>query len=363
MFREFSNQTWTTSVTGATVTDNTDESIDGTSKKLVFTEADAWALNTFSEVNLSSWEELTLQIYVRSSLVQGNLFKITVNGQDYTFKRMPKKGWYFIPIDCQGWPAISTIKFTALVSGVTMFVDLIGYRKVTYDSMDFDIVEAIKNAISLNVGETKTLSTDATSGSKQIILTNKSYLTNTSMLRLTDGSTSEVVQLQKIDGTLSKPLVNAYDKDTTVVTLLCPVVSEENPDIESDPVCGVLISDMGSSNEDVVVPMKGFSSQGAKLKRYLGSLQVTVYIDCSHKKKLMSLCRQFDDANGDSFYILLDGEKVELYQEASPVSTPETDLGNLPRKAYFYSIEPQPITVFTKREIETITIDIDSEGL
>jgi len=362
MFSEFANQIWTVSATGAAVTNNTDESIDGSSKKIVFTEADAWALSTFTSVNLSAYEEVSLQIYIKPTLSGQNIFKLEINGNEYNFTRFSRPGWHHVLIDCQGWGAVTTIKFTSLLGATVLFVDLIGYRKVTYETMDYDVVEAIKNAISLNYNVATTLSANAPAGSRSISLASAAYINNTTMLRLTDGATTEDVQLQKSDGTLMTPLVNAYASATTVVTALCPVISEENQAIESNPVCGIFISDTGSENEDIVIPTKGVSTPGAKLKRFLGALQITVYIDCSSKKKFLSLCRQFDYSNGESFYILLDGEKVELYQEANPITTPETDLGNLPRKAYFYSIEPQPITVSTKREIETITIDLDSEA-
>ncbi len=365
MFSEFQNQVWTNSLTGAIVTDNTDETIDAASKKIVFTESGAWVLSTFTPIDPSSYEEISLQIYIQPTLQRTDIFKLEINGAEYFFQRYNKPGWHHILIDCQDWEdPISTIKITCLTDAIVLFFDLAGTRKVAYDSMDYDIIDAIKSAINLDYAVSTVLTENADVGSSSILLEENPYVNNTTMLQLTDGIVTEMIQLQKSDGTLSDPLVNSYDKDTTVVTALCPVISEEDQRIESDPVCGVFISDTSTFAEDVLVPVKGpNSSIGAKLKKFLGSLQITIYIDCSAKKKFLSLVRQFDDRYGERFYILLDGEKIELYQESNPVTTPDTDLGNLPRKAYFYFLEPQPITVSTKREIETINLNIESEGL
>ena len=76
--------------------------------------------------------------------------------------------------------------------------------------------------------------------------------------------------------------------------------------------------------------------------------------------KLVYMARQFDNKYGDRFQILLDGVPQECYLE-DVVFNETTDLGNLPRKAYFYSIDPSPVTVMRKKEIDDLTITIGSE--
>ncbi|WP_411821219.1 hypothetical protein [Leptospira sp. 'Mane'] len=363
MFKEFEDQIWTTSGIEATVDDNTDESLDGVSKKIVFSESGAWALSTFTALDLAEYEEVTLQIYVKSTLSRGEIFKIEINGNEYAFTRS-KTGWNHILIDCQNWEdEVSTIKFTSLIGATVLFVDLIGCRKVTYDSMDFDAVDAVKNKIQLNYDVNTTLTSDATASSTSISFVPNDYIKELTVLRLTDGVTTEDVQLASESGTLTAALINSYDKDTTVVTAFCPIVSEEDEITEADPICRVIVSGNDSDSEDVIVPMKGVSFQGGKLKRHLGALKLAIRIDCSSKKKLMSLSRQFENNCGDSFHVLLDGERVELRKTLEPVSTFEPEEDILPNRSYFYSIDPQPLTVSTKREIETINIDIDSEAV
>ncbi|TGN20789.1 hypothetical protein [Leptospira idonii] len=364
MFKEFENQIWTTSGVNAVVTENSDESIDGSSQKIVFSEAGAWALSTFTPIDLENYEEVSLQVYIKPTLSRQEIFKVEINGNEYSFSRA-KSGWQHVLINCQGWEDdISTIKFTSLIGSTVLFVDLIGCRKVTYETMDFDVVEAIQNKVVLDYNVSTELTLDATSGSSSLSLEPNDYIRDLTMLRLIDGPLSEEVQLELESGTLTSPLVNSYDKDTTIVTAFCPVITEESDVTEADPVCGIFISGNDSIKEDVVIPMKGVSSTGGKLKRFLGVLNLVVYIESSSKRKLMSLCRQFENAYGETFSILLDGEVLELRQSVIPVSDfqPE-EVGSLPRKSYFYSVEPQPITLSTKREIETIHIDIDSEAV
>jgi hypothetical protein len=148
------------------------------------------------------------------------------------------------------------------------------------------------------------------------------------------------------------------------VTVLCPVLSEEDVDYEPDPVCGIVITGKETNPEFEVVEMKGVTVLGvekknAKLKKYLGDLDVTIYLDCTSKKKLLSLARQFDNNYGDSFKILLDGGLVTVNLD-NTLSVLDSATGINPRQAYFYKISPQPITVSIEKEIDTITLNIQS---
>lgn len=365
MFTEFQNQTWTTSVSGATITTNTDESIDGSSRKIVFTAADAYANCAFTSFTGSSYEEVSFWIYQKQTLSQASQFKVTINSTDYEFTRL-KEGWNHILIDCSSWGAITSLRITSLVADLIIFFDYAGYRKVSYESMDLDIVEALKSKISLSYGVTTTLAANVSAGAKAISLTSKAYINNTSLLSITDGVNTEQVYLAKQDGTLRTALTYGYASGSTV-TVLCPTLSEENLDYEPNPVCGITILGTTSEKEfhteiNKSVTVDGVEHISTKLKRYLGSLQLLIYIDCSSKKKLLGMSRQFDNLYGTSFKFLLDGQFVTANLD-NIVSNIDIDAGQLPRKAYFYTVEPQPITVAIKRELDTINITIDSEEI
>jgi len=354
MFTEFANQVWTNSATGVVITNNTDSSIDGSSKKIVFSELGKTATITFDSVTLSNYEEISLHIYFMDTLYR-DLFTITVGGQTFSFQKKDfiQRQWNHVLIDCSKMttPA-TTMVFSNLIANLTIFVDYAGYRKVTYNS-DVDIITALKNHINLDYGVSTTLTafTDIGDTSVQLDETNiQGYLNDTSTIEINDGAgTIEVTELMNRNGDLINPLVNAFPIASTV-RVICPVRSEDYDDIQPDPICGIKVTGMDTDRQDTIMPFKG----GSKTKQYLGALGVMIYIDCRSKKKLLQMSREYNKKYGKEFQFLLDGEQVEIYMESSVFA--DDVIGNNPRMAYYYKIEPQPYMVAEPSPITTINL-------
>jgi hypothetical protein len=354
MFVELENQVWSTSLTGATIENNTDISIDGSSKKMIFTEPSSYVLVTFDEIDFSAWEEISLHFYVRDNLFQ-NLFTVTVGGKVYTFKRdeFQKRQWNHFLIDCSDLVAGTTIVITSIVPGLTLFVDYIGVRKVTYNC-DVDIITCLKEHINLDYGISLKLAEDADIGDTELQLDTGNvigYITDTSVLELDNGAgVIETVELLDKQGTLSRPITNKFLKDDEV-RVVCPVRSEDYDQLEPDPICGIKVYDMEAKKRLTTQVNKGVS----KTKEYLGTLGVVIYIDCKSKKKLLQMSREYNKKYGNEFKFLLDGEQVEIYMENSVFA--EEVIGNNPRMAYFYRIEPQPFLYSSNPKISTINLE------
>lgn len=358
MFIEFTNQVFTESdVTKVTVSDNTDFSIDGTSKKIVFglQSGNEYVDIDFDEIDLTDYEEICFHLYVQKKLGNDDLFVITVDGTDYTFKSFRNRGWNFVIVDARDLTTISNIRLTTLVSGIVYFIDYIGARVVNYDTMDIDILQALQNHISLDYDVSTTLSSSLVEGSKEISLTSSAYVYNTTRLQVTDGANTEIVNLVG-DGELQEAIVNSYASGSAV-TALCPVLLEEYEDIEPDPVCGIVMTDMATSKQDCMIKV----SDGVVQKRFLGSIGITIYVDCSSKKKVLQMAREYQNKYGYRFAFLLDGEYVDIYLESE--SFLDDEIGNNPRMAWFYRVEPQPVTIATKVTIDTFNITIESEDV
>lgn len=356
MFEEFENQTWAASDSTVTIANNTDTSIDGSSKKITWTDTDeAYVTFAFDQVIVSGWEEISFHIYLSGSLSSDNIFKMTIDGTDFNFSRSdfrPSK-WNHILIDCSEMDPIEEITITALVEDLVLFIDYLGVRKVTYNC-DVDIIEALKDHITLDYDVDTTLSADADAGDESISLTSKAYITDTSILELDDGNgTTEEVELVDRNGELKEALENSFSGGDEV-RVLCPVRSEEYDELEPDPICGIQVFDISADRREDIEILKN----GVKVKEYLGNLGVLVYIDCSHKKKLLQLAREYNRKYGNEFRFLLDGETVDIYMESSLFS-PDM-IGNNPRMAYYYRVEPQPYLLASNVERVTDTVTVES---
>jgi hypothetical protein len=348
MFYEFENETWTASAGTVVISANTDYSIDGSSRKLVWTAgADEYVTIAFDAIDLSDYEELSFQIDQRALSTQGNLFKITVDGVDYNFTSTSLvKGWNHILLDCTEMGSISTIVITSLVVNLTLFIDVLGYREVGHDR-DVDLLEAIQDTISLSYGVATTLSANVAAGSSSIALTSYAHIFNTTALTLDNGSgTTETVYLEDDSGTIKGALTNAFSSGDAV-TAICPVLLDDYMDVEPDPVCGITIFDKETKND---VYYEYFLNGLAK-KVYTGALGVLIYIDCSSELKLLTLAREFDTLYGESFRVLLDGGVFTVWLDDTEYV--ENMIGNNPRMAYYYRIESQGFTVF--RSVDTTT--------
>jgi hypothetical protein len=102
------------------------------------------------------------------------------------------------------------------------------------------------------------------------------------------------------------------------------------------------------------------AKNGVKLKQYLGNLGILIYIDCNSKDKLFQLSREFNFKYGDEFQFLLDGEKVDIYLENSIFA--DNYIGNNPRMAYYYRLQPQPHLLVDFGYIDDLTLTVESEG-
>lgn len=351
MFSEFSNQTWTPSAVSVTVEDNTDTSIDGSCKKITWSTATGESVVIgFDSVDLSDYEEISLYIRFKDLICSGDFFTITIGGVDYDFSKndLRRNMWNHLLFDCHDLTDTSSITITSLVPDLVLMIDYIGYRKVTYDA-DLDVYVAFKNTISLDYGVSTTLSEAVSSGDLTITLASSSYINDSSVLEITGGGVSEIIELNSKDGDLREALENDYDAGS-IVRVLCPVRGEDIDSVEPDPVCGVMIYDRIPDKELQIQKIK----DGSKIKEYLGQLGILVYIDCNSKKKLLQLCRQYDQLYGNEFQLMLDGELVEVYLDTSLFA--DDTIGNNPRMAYYYLLNSQPYLYANKGEITSLTL-------
>jgi len=360
MFTEFTNQVYTESDESyVTISDNTDFSIDGSAKKFVFGlgSVDQYIDISFDEVDISDYEEICFHVSVRPQLTDENIFKITINGVDYNFtSRDFCHGLYnFIMIDCESMTSISSIRITNLQNSLQMFFDYPGVRKVTYADMDKDVVSALQDHISIDYGVSTTLSGGVSAGAKKVSLASWNYINECTVLQITDGVNTEECVLKNEDGDLRDSLTYGYASGSTV-TALCKVLREDYDNIEVDPICGIVVTDLGTSREDVSVPVAG----GYKHKRFLGALGVLVYIDCRSKQKVLRMAREYQADYGDRFQFLLDGELVDMYLEDTVFT--DNEIGNNPRMAFLYRMEPQPITIATS-VATTMTLTVEPEEI
>lgn len=356
MFTEFANQVWTTSPTGVTVANNTDTSVDGSSKKIVWTELGKTATLTYTAVTLSNYEEISFYVYLRDTLYN-DLFTLTVGGKTFTFKKkdFQRRQWTHILIDCSAMTVPSTtIVITNLVAELTIFWDYAGYRKASYN-MDVDVITAIKNHINLDYGVTTSLTASAAIGAAQIAFSRSNiegYINDTTALEIDNGAgTIETVYLKDREGGLITPLVNAFNSGATV-RAICPVRSEDYEEISPDPICGVKVYDVSVDKQRMVMRTKN----GSKIKEYLGELGILIYIDCRSKKKLLQMAREYNKKYGEEFQFLLDGEQVDIYMESSAFA--DDVIGNNPRMAYYYKIQPQPYLLMNNPAIEVLNLAI-----
>lgn len=360
-FNEFASQVWTPSSGSVVVSNNTDTSIDGSSKQIVWTDAeDEYITISFTAIDLSAWEEISLHLFLKDQLTDEAIFRFTIDGNDYDFTRqnLRQGKWNHILFNCANMGSVSSIVITSLVEDLTLLVDYIGYRKVGYD-MDIDVIEALKDHINLDYDYSTTLSADVAAGADEISLTDtdSGYIRDTSVLELDDGNgTTEIVELMDRSGTLTDSITNAFSSGDEV-RVLCPVRGEDYDSIEPDPICGIKIYDLSVGKEDYIMTAKN----GVKLKQYLGNLGILIYIDCNSKDKLFQLAREFQFKYGQEFEFLLDGERVDIYLDSSVFA--DSSIGNNPRMAYYYRLQPQPYLLVDFGYIDDLTLTVESVGV
>ena len=365
MYSLFANLTYVESDnTKITIADNTDFSIDGSSKRIAFVDAeDEYVTVGFTEVDLTNYEELCFYGYTTPVLGTTPVIKVTIDGVDYELKQLNERRssvnqkFFFLQFDCSEITTISSFRITCLRSDLILFFDMPLYRKAGLDTIDTDILTALQAHISLDYDQDTTISEAGVLGEKYITLADDSYINDTSKIIIDDGVNSQTVNIVGIDN-LDIELEDAlaYNfANATPVSVLCPVKAGKVSDVVNDPVCGIIISDKQLAKEDEYVKMESGQS---KLKRFLGALEVLIYVEASSEKKALYLARQFEQAYGDAFQFLLDGELVEVYQIDSDYIGKE--IGGLARSSYLYEIYPQGITLAIGKAITTHTLTVGS---
>lgn len=354
MFVELLNQTWTAE-SGVTVTNFTDTSIDGSCKKIVWVSAEGKdAVLSFTSFDMTNYEELSFYIYVEQKVNTSSILRITIDGVDYDFFPSDfKKGWNHITFDCSGFGIISSIVFTSLVDDLVLLFDYIGCRYTNFNC-DEDVVISLKQHITLNYGTETKLRASAAIGDANLQLTDWQYITDTAVLELEDKSgNTEQVELEDSTGNIRTQLKLPFPSGSTV-RVLCPVRGEDMDDINPDPICGIVVFDLGVEKD--LVPVKTVNK--VKLKEHLGKLGVAIYIDCSYKLKVLQMAREYAKKYGKEFQFLLDGERVDAILDNSLFV--DSEIGNNPRMIYYYRIQPQPYLYMKVGQITDFDITMSS---
>jgi|GEM_PF-1924889 hypothetical protein len=360
-FTEFAAQVFTPSSGLVTISNNLDTSIDGSSKKMIFESENESVTLSFTAIDLSDWEEISFHVFLKDQMTDGDIFRFTIDGTNYDFSRddLRTGKWTHILLNCVEMGTISSIVITSLVADLTLMIDYIGYRRVTYTSAE-DVIKALKDHINLDYDYSTTLSADVEAGDEEIALTDtdSEYITDTSVLEIDDGgSVTETVELNSRSGELSAAIVNPFSSGDEV-RVLCPVRGEDYDSAEPDPICGIKVYDITPMKEDTIMTAKN----GVKLKQYLANLGILIYIDCKSKTKLSQLIMEFNFKYGEEFQFLLDGERVDIYLETSIFADKEK-IGNNPRMAYYYRLQPQPYLLVDFGYIDDLTLTVESLGV
>ena len=350
MFSNFASIVWSGTGTSA---NETDYSLSGQSRKITFSALNQTAIMSFTPVNLSAYEEITLQILYspRIDLDSNSLISITVGTDEFTIDVSDRKpGWNHILIDCAKYTNLSSITFTCKCAGLVMLVDLIGYRKTTHETLTTDLVTALKNKIALTYDVTTTNTAAIVAGSNSISYTSP-YIFENSQIQVNDITHTETHRLIDKQSTDSN-FAFSYAIDSTI-TAKCPTVGEDS--YNYDPVCGIVVTNMEPSYDDFTEK----TLDGAKWKNYISQATLLVYIECSSKLKLHNLSSQYNENYGTWFNIILDGEIVEVSLDTTAYNAGELD--TVPRQAYYYNIMPQPVTMSKRFNISTFNLTMGSK--
>jgi hypothetical protein len=367
MFQEFRNQTFTPGDTEKVRVDeaNTDFSVDESSVKIEFgINSSGEAVDgtgeyldiAFDPVDLSEYEEVSFHLYIKRVAGDSGLLRIELDGSEFLFKKTGNKDFNLILIDCEAMGTVSTMRITSLVENLTLFIDILGCRKTGEESSDTDILTELAEQITLDYGVETGLSDYAVSGSRSISLRSTEYIYERSLLEISEGMVIEQVVLDSVDGDLNRPLENSFSPDA-LVKVLCPVVIDDKDYSRRDPVCVISPVNIESLNDDVIIKLKN----GVKQKRFTGRLVIEIFIECTSKKKVLRLAREFNKNYGNRFAFILDGEPVDVFQDDEKFLN--SGAGNLPRKSFIYKVDLQPVTISKRKGINAININLESEGI
>ena len=354
MFTEFENVEYTGSDGAIVIADNIDFVISGTAKKITFTTAAEYVTVSFDEVDLSSYEELSLYVYTSPLLTDNELFSITIGGATYNFEAQNDRSQYQqLVFDCSTWGATSSFVITSLIGSLVLFINYIGYRLVEYTSVNYDVLTALQDHISLDYDVSTTLTIPLMVGDEEISLASNTDIFDNTTLKITEDSTIEYLQLLSRDGVLKTDAENAFTT-AAVVTAVCQTKIETYSDINVDPHCGIVITGWTAGKEDFWEAQVN----AVKLKRYLGKLTIGIYIECSSKEKALQLASEYEESYGDGFGFLLNGDRVEMYMTDSAFI--DNDTGEKCKVLYEYNFQPSPFTVESRIAITNFDIDVES---
>jgi len=345
---------YTRSSEAITVADNTDFVIDGTAKKITYTTAGEYVTVSFDEVDLSDYEEVVLYVYTSPLLTDEDLFSITIGGTTYNFEAQNKRNRYQqLIFDCSTWGATSSFVITSLIGVLVLFINYIGYRKVEHETANYDVLTALQDHISLDYDVATTLSIPLTAGDDEISLTSNTDIFDNTILKITEDSTTEYLQLLSRDGILKTTALNDFTT-SAVVSAVCQTKIETYSDINVDPVCGIVIAGWKAGKEDFWETQVN----AVKLKRYLGVLTIVIYIECSSKEKALQLASEYEESYGDGFGFLLNGDRVEMYMTGNSFVNDNT--GEKSKIIYEYEFQPSPFIIESRIAITNFDIDVES---
>lgn len=350
MFNSFENVLCSASGTGS-CEDNTDYSLSGTSKLIKLDDGESVTI-TFDEVDLSSYDEISMQLSITENIPPEEMFSVTMDGVEYIFD-YPGRGWKIFLFEAR-YTNLSSIIITSKIDNFSMFLDVLGYRKVTFESMDKDVIKALAGHVSLDFVDTTILSSQASVGDSKIYLESSKNMTKGTKLLLEQ---SEEVTLKSKDGSISGKITEQHAAGS-LVEVLVPVRFGGDKEIDNNPVCGVLVYDRDSNRTYENVKTK---DNYGKYKVYLGKVYVMIYIECYSEGKLLELSRQYEYNYGDEFTFLLDGQVVDIYAVDKGVYTPDL-IGNTPRMSYKYAIKPQPYTRENSKALTDINLQLGSKA-
>lgn len=349
MFNSFENISYSSAT--ASIENNTDFSISGSSKKITFVAVDDELSISFDKIDLTGYEEISIQLYTTPNTGDiEEVFMVTIGSDEYEFGQKNSNNYFqHMLFDCSGYSDLDEIVITAKNTALVMFIDVLGYRKVGFD-MDVDVIEALGAHISLDFEESTTITKSLSPGDRIIKVADKRYMNEDTQLLIG----SETLELKSKDLDLKSPVAGTY-ATSTAISIKVPVKWGNYKKIDNDPVCGIVIYD----KENKPIPVDEKISGGNARKIYLGDIFITIYVECSSDYKLHQLARQYEFKYGEQFVFLLDGQEVNIISIDSGIYTPDL-IENKPRASYRYKVKPQPYTKSKRTKITTLTLTMES---
>ncbi len=347
-----------------TVADNTDLSIDGTSKLVVFGDRststpakDEFVDLDFGSINISARDEIVMHLFTGEDIEKKALFRVTIDGKDFDFGPATTVPMQIFKFNAIGITALTQIKITCLVDFLEIFIDAVGHRQTTTEDQDDDLIQAFEDEIVITPGISSVLGAAGATG-KTVDIATKDYFEDGSRIRLTEGGTTEDAEIESEDqGTLRNALVNTFT-DAATATLLASSRHDREDMLANDPMVGILF--LGESSDIKIDRTDKISDGTRKKRRWTGERNLMVYLESSSEKIHRRMVSEYRFTYGDEFQIFLDGQLVNVYSLGVPASSGK-DAGGLMRTTWTYLVRPHPITIATADKDTTPTLTIESK--